>query len=200
MRPTGFLLALALPLAPLRAQTAEPDSGARVKVKFAEAGKSRQVTGTLVFRDADSIAVMTQGKTAPPTMTMTGPQPHQQPEAPIRVVIPRAGMSSMQVSAGRHSSVGMGALIGGAVGVAGGVAIGVASLCSISSDTFLCLENGAQVAAVAGITGAGGALIGALVGALVTHEKWVRAGEQAQMSPILLPVDHGAAVGLSIRF
>jgi hypothetical protein len=90
-------------------------------------------------------------------------------------------------------------LIGAGVGVVGGVVLGVWDLCS-TNDGFICLDSGWQVAALAGITGAGGALIGAFVGSLIHHEKWATVGEGARVSPMIVPSGKGTAVGLSIKF
>jgi hypothetical protein len=200
MPRTLILLAAALPLAALSAQVPAPDSGARVRVRFTEAGTSRQVTGTLTFRDADSVTVVTEKEAATaPATSRSGPRPPQRSPGPMRVSIPRAEISSVQVSAGRHSSVGTGALIGAGVGVAGGVTVGVLALCGNSSD-FICFDNGGQVALFAGLTGAGCAAIGALVGALATHEHWVTVGDRAKLSPILVPIPHRTVAGLSIKF
>jgi hypothetical protein len=200
MPRTLILLAVALPLAALSAQVPAPDSGARVRVRFTEAGTSRRVTGTLAFRDEDSITVVTDrvAATAPAT-GMSGPRPPQRSQRSRRVSIPRVDISSVQVSAGRHSSAGTGALIGAGVGVAGGVTVGVLALCGNSGD-FICFDNGGEVALFAGITGAGCAAIGALVGALVTHENWVTVNDRANWSLILAPRSQGTAAGLSIRF
>jgi hypothetical protein len=132
------LLVFLLSAAPLAAQTAAPASGIRVRVTFSEAGTSRQVTGTLIFLDADSLAVLVA---APPAGSTMKAAPAVQP-----VPLARSQVTRLDVSTGRHSSAGIGALIGAGIGVVGGVILGVAGQCSGSGeDVSFCFETSGYV-------------------------------------------------------
>ena len=71
-----------------------------------------------------------------------------------------AAIDRIDVRAGTHA--GRGALIGGVIGAAFGLAVGIA----MSQDEFFQLGTG-EVAAVTLVFGAGGAGVGALIGAFV---------------------------------
>ena len=84
------------------------------------------------------------------------------------IVIPRASVTSAQVSLGRHSYWKMGALFGAIAGAGAGAAatIDPATCDSYSSDTFCSRGEAIGISAVAG------ALLGGLVGAVIKTEKW----------------------------
>jgi hypothetical protein len=69
-----------------------------------------------------------------------------------------------------------------------------------SGSDFICIESTGQVALLAAITGAGGAALGALVGAFIHDEDWVAAGDDPGLGLLLGPSENGTTVGLSIRF
>lgn len=188
MRPTSLVLALVLPLTSLQAQ-ATPDSGARFRVTFTEAGASRRVTGTLVSLNADSIVL--------------GDERESSASGPLesRLAIPRAGITSLQVNTGRHSSAGTGALIGAGIGVVGGLVLGVAAQCDGSEVWFAACVDGAGQTAVLGLfLGAVGAGIGAITGAFITHDTWHTLQQPPAVGVILRPAGDGVAAGLSINF
>lgn len=199
MRPNSLALALALPLAPLHAQTAVPDSGDRLRIHVTAAGNSRQIIGTLVFQDADSMILLEQGTNAGPVL------PSSRIGSPVggvverHVSVSRTQVTRMEVSTGRHSRVGRGALTGAGIGVVGGAVLGVANLCSVN-ESFLCFESPGQVMAVAAGTGVMGAAMGAIVGMLIHHETWATASDGPRASVLLRPSDEGTSLGLAIRF
>jgi hypothetical protein len=199
MRSIGLVLSFALPMATLHAQSVAPDSGARVRIHVTDAQKSRVVTGTLLSQDADSVTLLEEARTDPVAASSRFGPPGSRVTGGRRISILRPQISRLEVSTGRHSSAGAGALIGGVIGVTGGTVLGVANLCS-SSDSFLCFESPGQVVALAVVTGILGAGIGAIAGAFVHHEKWVTASGGSRASMIILPSEQGAALGLSITF
>lgn len=84
-----------------------------------------------------------------------------------QVVIPRASLTSVKVSMGRRGHALHGAVLGALLGAAGGAAAEVDPQdCDSSSDAFC--SQGEAIA----VSAAGGALLGALVGAVVKTEKW----------------------------
>lgn len=95
------------------------------------------------------------------------------------VVVPQRRIQRVEVSAGRESNVGKGALIGGAVGAGLGLAAGVAC----ASDSFLQCSGG-EVAAATLEVGFAGAVVGCLIGAASTHERWqpVAAADHAHLT------------------
>ncbi len=196
MRPIIPALALALPLAALHAQTAVPDSGDRVRIHVTAAGNSRQFIGTLVYQDADSVALLEPVRGGP----LGASSRVNPPGTPGRhMSVSRAQLTRMEVSTGRHSSVGRGALMGGGIGVVGGAVLGVANLCSVN-ESFLCFESPGQVVVVAAGTGVMGAAMGAIVGLFIHHETWVTAGEGPRASVLFRPSEEGTGIGLSIKF
>jgi hypothetical protein len=193
MRPSGLALLIVLPIVPLQAQVAAPDSGIRVRVTFSEAGASRQVTGTLIFLDADSLAVRVA---APSTGSTTRTAPATQP-----VLLARSQVTRLEVSTGRHSSAGMGALIGAGIGIVGGVAVGLAGQCNGNEVGWtFCLDSQGYTVGFGAVFGALGAGLGAIVGALTHHETWRSVEQPPAVGIILHPEGDRVAAGLSIRF
>ena len=70
----------------------------------------------------------------------------------------------------RGNAAGTGALIGACIGLAGGLAAGIGLTASLCNDGLGCSNAGGGTALLAVASTAGGALIGALVGA--TIKKW----------------------------
>ena len=194
MRTIAILLALAVQGTPLFAQGTLPDSGIRVRVTFSEAGASRQVTGTLMFLDADSLAVLVAAPSAD-SATKTAP-------AAQAVPLARSQVTRLEVSTGRHSSAGIGALIGAGIGVVGGVAMGLAGQCNGSEVGWFtyCLDSQGYTVGFGVVFGALGAGLGAIVGALIHHETWRSVEHPPAVGVILLPAGDGVSAGLSIKF
>jgi len=178
---------------PLAAQDASPDSGIRVRVTYAEAGTIRKVTGTLEFLDADSLAVLV-ADSSPDSATNTDPAAHPVPLA-------RSQVTRLEVSTGRHSSAGMGALIGAGIGVVGGVALGVAGQCNGDEVGWAyCFDSQGYTVGLGAVFGALGAGLGAVIGALTHHETWRSVEHAPSVGIILRPEDNRVAAGLSIKF
>ena len=188
-----LILVALLSATPIAAQVASPDSGIRVRVTFSEAGASRQVTGTLIFLDADSLAVRVA---APSTGSTTRTAPATQP-----VPLARSQVTRLEVSTGRHSSAGMGALIGAGIGIVGGVAVGLAGQCNGNEVGWtFCLDSQGYTVGFGAVFGALGAGLGAIVGALTHHETWRSVEQPPAVGIILHPEGDRVAAGLSIRF
>lgn len=183
MRTRPVLLALALLGSPLFAQDAPPDSGIRVRATYSAAGTSRQVTGTLITLDADSLTLLVA---APSVQSVS---------------LARSQMTRLEVSAGRHSSAGTGALIGAGIGVVGGVALGLAGQCSGDEVGWeWCFDSQGYTVGFGAVFGALGAGLGAIVGAFVHHETWRSVAHPPAVGVILRPEGKRVAAGLSINF
>lgn len=78
-------------------------------------------------------------------------------------------VTELEIFRGTRGHVGTGALIGTGAGVAGGLALGI----GMASDAFFD-ANASDVAGIAILFGAGGALLGAGIGALVRTDRWRR--------------------------
>ena len=118
------------------------------------------------------------------------------------IVIPRASVTSAQVSLGRHSYWKMGALFGAIAGAAAGAAapIDPATCDSYSSDTFCSRGEAIGISAVAG------AFLGGLVGAVIKTEKWQKVSVEVlaprSSADRAGPRRHGGAVAarVAVRF
>ncbi len=191
-RAPVILVAL-LSATPLAAQIAAADSGIRIRVTFSEAGTSRQATGTLTSLDADTLSVLTTAPSAGST-EKTAPVAR-----PVRLA--RSQVTRLEVSTGRHSSAGMGALIGAGIGVVGGVALGVAGQCTGSEVGLTdCVWPPGMTVGFGAVFGALGAGLGAILGALTHHETWRSVEQPPAVGIILDPEGNRVAAGLSIRF
>jgi hypothetical protein len=111
---------------------------------------------------------------------------------------PREGRKLFYYS-GQRSSVGRGALIGTGLGVASGAILGFASGEDCSGDEWLCFDRGTMAAAGALTLGAGGLVVGLIVGAMSPHEVWTSA-EPARVRPVVATSSRGVNVGMSLRF
>jgi hypothetical protein len=99
----------------------------------------------------------------------------------------RSELRRIQVSRGRHSRAGAGALVGGAAGAVGGILLTTAAECE-----DYCPGSGAGFA-VGALVGAG---FGALVGAFTHHEKWE---EQALKVGLYPKGSRGIALSVTLR-
>jgi hypothetical protein len=138
-----LLLLLAVPCL-LQAQGIESvRTGARVRVSL-EGPHHPRVTGALLARDDDSLRV--------------------RPDTGLSVkAIALEHVRGLEVSAGRKSSAGSGALIGFLVGAPAGV---------ISGATCDCGNRAGAVVVLGAITGGLGAGLGAIIGAVEKHDVW----------------------------
>jgi len=137
--------------------TAHTDSGSRVRITMAKPSKQRHL-GTLVSLDQDSVRFLdSSGVNA----------------------VPVTSVGRLELSRGRRSNAGKGAIIGGVTAGALGLILGLAA--STEDDAFVEIGTG-EIAAVTVILGAGGAGIGALIGATSKSEHW---------EPVALTSDFG---------
>jgi hypothetical protein len=169
--PALTLLVL-LPFFALRAQGPWPPGiGQRVRVTT----DSGAWVGTLVQHDSTSI-------------TLHGPGLSDS----AAVTLPLDRVRQLEISVGRQSNAGKGALIGFGVGAATGLALGIG--CASSDSFFQC--NGSQVVESTVVFGFIGAGVGGLVGLASSSERWVKVtAEPVHVS--LAPHHLGLSVSLT---
>lgn len=115
------------------------------------------------------------------------------PGSPAKAVFvgPR---SQLFLFAGRRSSAGKGALIGGLVGAGMGTLFGFAS----ESDEGKFVSRGTAAAAGGILGGIVGLLSGLAFGAMSSHDTWTRIGWKSAARPVISPSSHGVGLGLSL--
>jgi len=148
------VLAFALP-AFASSQTLSP--GTRVRVTAPALMLDRQ-RGQLVSLDRGSLVLEGSGSDL-----------GSRSAAPRRWVIPRDAVAQLERSLGIRANTRKGLLIGAGVGLAAGLVVtrsGGGSACRGSGD------YGEFCATIIGASTAGGALLGALVGAVARSERW----------------------------
>jgi hypothetical protein len=165
---------LTAPVLTLAAQIVSPAVGQRVRLRTATT--SPWLVGTLVAVDADTLRLRVADS------------------APV-VSVARATIGRLDVSGGRHSNAGRGAVYGAAV--LGGLGL-LAGVACANSDTYTWVRcDGGDVAALTVWGAAFGAGFGALIGAMSHREDWQSAGvDHARVS--LGP--RGVGVGVSLTF
>ncbi len=147
-----------VPLASATAQVPPPVKvGDRVRVTAPDLGRRE---GTVRLLTTDSLVMR------PEYVFVMRPEY----VTPNRLAIPLASVTRLELSRPGGSQAGQGALNGLAIGILGG-AVAAAALCENGSD-FLEVAVGTCVLAGAVIVGAGGALVGAIVGAMITGTRW----------------------------
>ncbi len=179
MRHTTILVAILafVPLASATAQEPPPVKvGDRVRVT---APDLRRREGTVQLLTTDSLVM--------------------RPEygAPHRLAIPLASVTRLEVTMPPGSRAGKGALIGlGVAGLGGAVLVGAAC----ASDQLLKDSAGGCAILGAVIFGSGGALVGAIIGAMITGTRW----EEVPLDRLRLQVapqrDGRFGFGASVRF
>src|SRR6266850_233893 len=145
------------------------ERGERVRLTLSS-GRSA-VVGVLVTQDRDSLRV------------------RPRPDAPP-VAFPRAGVTSVEASLGRHGHAGTGALVGLVAGGAAGAALG-----SSCEGDFLCPGTGGGALLLGGT----GLLFGALVGVFVRSERWESVYPE-DLGFTVVKTPGGLGVGVSIGF
>jgi hypothetical protein len=174
----GLALLAVTPILHAQAVPAAVDPGSRVRVHQG----AQSVTGTFVSVDSTSLTLVTGSADT--------------------VTTSRASITGVDVSLGKKSRAGRGALIGLAIGTVAGVVTGAAVGDDSPSDCWFCIEPTKPEAALAlGLTGAIlGAGIGAIIGATQHGDRW---------QPTVLPTarvqaigskDQRVVLGLRIRF
>ena len=142
--------------------------GSRVRITAPQLG-GEPLVGTLVGLEPDRILVK-RGSSDLPTL------------------IPRSSVVKLEVSGGRKSKTGRGAMIGLGVGAMPGLLL---TFGDYNSDTH---SSGPNPAAVAVIGAAGGALVGAAIGWALKTEEWKPAEVAAAVAPL-----RGGGVGIGVR-
>jgi len=113
------------------------------------------------------------------------------------VVVPLTSIERLEVSVGRKSNAGKGALTGAIVGGSLGLILGIAAWAGSDDGDFLQVGPEAVPVSVA-FFGGGGAILGTLIGALSHSDQWSPVPlEDLQLG--LGPVQGGVAVGASVR-
>jgi hypothetical protein len=174
MPRTAAVLALfsVFPLVGLAAQGRALAQGDRVRVTMRYDAGTVHPVGSVVRRANDTLFLR----------LATGGAPLPIPESTIETV---------EVSGGRHTKAGQGALIGLAVGSLGGAVLGGISAC----DDWCTPAQGALALGV--IMGGLGAGLGALVGSMDTRERWHPVSWSHERVTLGL---HGNGVALTIAF
>ena len=112
-------------------------------------------------------------------------------DTPMR--IPIADIQRLEVSAGRMSHAGRGALIGAAVGAMSGVLVTIGDY---SDDVH---GGDPNPAATAAIGAAGGALVGAAIGWRLKTDRWLP-GELPKAGVSFVPLRRGAALSFRMTW
>lgn len=116
--------------------------------------------------------------------------------------MPVAEQMRLYLSAGRRSSAGRGALIGGLIGAGSGALLGLAAGLTEECSGF-CFSTGEMVALFGLGGGVAGALVGLVAGALSSHEAWEPAAlptRAATVRPVVGPSPGGLRVGATLSF
>ena len=109
------------------------------------------------------------------------------------VTLPLDRVRRLEISVGRHSNAGKGALIGFGVGAVTGLALGIG--CANSDSLFQC--TGSEVAQATLIVGVIGVGVGGLVGMASSSERWELIGADP-VHVSLAP--HGLGFAVSLTF
>ena len=150
-----------------------PFAGVRVRLALRDR-PDRWLIGTVVGQTGDSLRL-------------------DERDSHAMLAVPTESLVALQVSGGRHSHAGLGALIGLAAGAAFGL---LATAAEPAIDT-----DAAGYAVVAGIFGGMGAAAGALVGWAIRSETW-EPPSPIRTSSRMFPTGatRRAALGLSLQF
>ncbi len=179
MRQATILVAI-LAFVPLTSATAQEPPPVKV-------GDQVRVTATDLGRREGTVQLLTTDSLV------------MRPEygAPNRLAIPLASVTRLELSTPGGSRAGRGALIGLALGGFGGAA---AAGTACGNSTLFEDDAGACAAIGFGVFGASGALVGAIVGSMITGGRW----EEVPLDRLRLQVapqrDGWFGLGLSVRF
>ncbi len=167
MNRFGFTLLVSLTLWPVAhalAQEAVVEAGTRVRVRTAEIGgeagqieaRDTRFVGHVDRVSADSLWVRLDSSDGP------------------LLAVDRTTIQELEVSSGRKRNVGKGALWGAGVGLALGIlgAVAVDDCGVLNDDDFFDFCEGEEATIILGSTAAGAGW-GALIGLLITSERWV---------------------------
>ncbi len=170
-RALAFALCVALLLQPgsALAESEAPAPGTRVRLTAPELS-DQQLIGTLTALETDAVSLSLDGQTEPTT-------------------VPRTAITKWELSRGKKSNAGKGALWGLLIGAAVGAGLGAAM-----PDPDMGGDDAVFGAVALGVPGAG---IGALIGYIHKTERWEEI-EQKSLRLAVIPVPGG--VGLSVQW
>ncbi len=174
-----------VPLASAKAQGPPPVKvGDRVRVTAPDVGRRE---GTVQLLTTDSLVMRPEyGLVMRPEYVR-----------PNRLAIPLASVTRLELSMPGGSQAGQGALNGLAIGILGGAVVAAAAC---PSDQFLKASAGGCAIGGAVIVGAGGALVGAIIGVMSTGTRW----EEVPLDRLRVRVapqrDGRFGFGASVRF
>lgn len=155
----------------------------RVFIPAPTAAPERQITGTLVRLQKDTVVIWTRGGLAPP---------HS-----VRVVLDKGWR--LEALAASHGHGGAGAAIGAIIGALTGAAVGSSSWHPCTEQGFLACfmhpTQGEQTSLSAMLGATGGALLGLAVGRSIRSETWVPV-HTADIGVAILP----RGLGIRLRF
>ncbi len=174
--PLVVAFALAAPVNLFAQQQAPVAPGDRVRVTAPTLAPKRLV-GTVVEMGADTCLLALEGHAAP-------------------VALPLASVTIVEVSRGMKSNVVKGALIGGAV--SGGIVLGL-GLAAQGDDSGWFEVTAGDVAIATAVFGAVGAVIGGIIGAASSGERW----QEVPLDRLrvgVMPAENGLSVGVGVSF
>ncbi len=176
-------------------QPAAIDSGTRIRIRQLSGNATRTLTGTVVAADTGSIVLHLDRNDdyAPdPRFAALGHAPRD-----TAIEVPRSTIERLELSAGKTSNVRTGLLVGGVTGAAAGLVVGIATQCSVD-ESIVCSNDPGSILGTTAIMGAAGVGIGALIGALGSHEQWRRPNDEVAVRPILWAGEGRTRVGLML--
>jgi hypothetical protein len=167
---------LSLPMDAARAQIPELQTGARVRLR-APSTVAGRVTGVVLARSADSVTLAREGG--------------------VPVAVPLSALTSLEVSRGKSRSrgAGKGALWGGGVMMLTGAAFSDRP-CKRDEGAGTCEQVSAAENAL--YSGVAGVMIGAIIGAAVGSEHWVRATLPRSVAVAVAPTVRGVHVAVRL--
>jgi hypothetical protein len=154
------------------AQTAAVSVGSRVRITSGPGGQP--TIGTVAALEADAVVLR-----------------HSRTEALLR--LPVAEIQMLEVSSGRKSQAGRGAMMGAAIGAMPGVLL---TFGDYSDDVH---GDGPSPAAVVTMGAAGGVLVGAAIGWALKTERWLP-GEVPKAGVAFTPLRGGAKVSFRMTW
>jgi hypothetical protein len=175
-----LILSLGLP-APMTGQAVDSLApGARVRVRLSGHGAG-WLQGRFVLLSADSAAIALS-------------------ETPDSVRFATESAERVELSEGRHSHAGKGALLGLGLGAGTGLILGIAASAEECGEWCVIEVGAGEIAGVTVLLGAVGAGIGALIGSFSHGERWRQVDLHPSEPARLVPVARAGGLGIALRF
>ena len=175
-----LILSVGLPT-PMAGQAVDSlATGARVRVRLPGHGAG-WLQGQFVMLSADSAAIALS-------------------ETPDSVRFAMESAERVEVSEGRHSHAGKGALVGLGLGAGTGLILGLAVSAEECGEWCVIEVGTGEIAAVTVMLGAVGAGIGALIGSFSHGERWRRVDLHPSEPARLAPIARAGGLGIALRF